>query len=134
MTQAPTLVNGSETTAVGQIYIGPRPAAGIREVRRDLTVDGTRLGIDGIAGSAGILTIQAPVGLGGDPEAAYVSLHVLETSPHRSLAYLPIWDEGAEESDGGVQPVRLPRRPATSSGRRPSAGKSFRLGLRPPGR
>ena len=100
MTQAPTLVNGSETTAVGQIYIGPRPAAGIREVRRDLTVDGTRLGIDGIAGSAGILTIQTPVGLGGDPESAYVSLHVLETSPHRSLAHLPIWDEGAEESDG----------------------------------
>ncbi len=29
-----------------------------------------------------------------------MALHVLETSPHHSLAYLPIWDEGADEMDG----------------------------------
>ena len=100
MTQAETMVNGSDGAAVGQIYTGPRPAAGIREVHRDLTVDGTRLGIDGIAGSAGIITIQTSVGIGGDPADVCVTLHVLESSPHRSLAYLPVWDEGAAESDG----------------------------------
>ena len=100
MTQAPTQVNGSEVAVVGQVYTGPRPAAGIRGVHRDLTVDGTRLGVDGISGSAGIITIQTPVGIGGDPADAHVTLHVLETSPHRSLAYLPVWDEGAEESGG----------------------------------
>ena len=100
MTQAPTQVNGSEVTAVGQIYTGPRPADGIREVHRDLTVNGTRLGVDGIAGSAGTVTLQSPVGIGGDPSDAHVTLHVLETSPHRSLAYLPVWDEGVEESGG----------------------------------
>ena len=100
MTQTDTLVNGADSAPVGQIYTGPRPAAGIRDVHRDLTVDGTRLGVDGISGSAGIITIQSPVGIGGDPADAYVTLHVLETSPHRSLAYLPVWDEGAEESGG----------------------------------
>ena len=79
---------------------GRSPAAGIREVHRDLTVDGTRLGVDGISGSAGIITIQAPVGIGGDPADAYVTLHVLDTSPHRSLAYLPVWDTGDDEQDG----------------------------------
>ena len=100
MTQAETLVNGTDAAVIGQVYTGPRPAVGIREVHRDLTVDGTRAGVDGISGSAGIITIQTPVGMTGDTQQVYVTLHVLETSPHRSLAYLPIWDEGAEESDG----------------------------------
>ena len=100
MTQAETLVNGTDAAVIGQVYTGPRPAVGIREVHRDLTVDGTRAGVDGISGSAGIITIQTPVGMTGDTQQVYVTLHVLETSPHRSLAYLPIWDKGAEESDG----------------------------------
>ena len=100
MTQTDTLVNGADSAPVGQIYTGLRPASGIREVHRDLTVDGTRLGVDGIAGSAGIITLQTPVGIGGDPADAYVTLHVLETSPHRSLAYLPLFDTGDDEQDG----------------------------------
>ncbi len=100
MTQAETLVNGTDAAIIGPVYTGPSPAVGIREVHRDLTVDGTRAGVDGISGSAGIITIQTPVGMTGDTQQVYVTLHVLETSPHRSLAYLPIWDEGAEESDG----------------------------------
>ena len=100
MTQAETLVNGTDAAVIGQVYTGPRPAVGIREVHRDLTVDGTRAGVDGISGSAGIITIQTPVGMTGDTQQAYVTLHVLETSPHRSLAYLPIWGEDADEQDG----------------------------------
>ena len=99
--QSEALVNGTDATGIGQIYTGPRVAAGVREVHRDMTVqDGTRVGVDGISGSAGIITIQTPVGMTGDTQQAYVTLHVLETSPHRSLAYLPIWDEGADELDG----------------------------------
>ena len=100
MTQTDTLVNGADSAAVGQIYTGLRPASGIREVHRDLSIDSTRLGIDGIAGSAGVITLQTPVGIKGNPEDACITLHVLETSPHRSLAYLPIWDEGAVEQNG----------------------------------
>ena len=96
--QSEALVNGTDATGIGQIYTGPRVADGVREVHRDMTVqDGTRVGVDGISGSAGIITIQTPVGMTGDTQQAYVALHVLETSPHHSLAYLPIWDEGADE-------------------------------------
>ena len=99
--QSEALVNGTDATGIGQIYTGPRVAAGVREVHRDMTVqDGTRVGVDGISGSAGIITIQTPVGMTGDTQHTYVALHVLETSPHHSLAYLPIWDEGADEMDG----------------------------------